>query len=535
VKSFSTTCLLGLIALAAAAACSDGTVPPESRSVDPDASSDTVTNPLHGPDAQSAVEPSDSDAGTGAGFASGDISDAGVASPDDEPAGPTPGGDDNDTPAEHPDASAPQPDPPPVLTELGGLQFDTEPADQALDLFGVTGHKLWLEVSALQQQRMNEAAEGGQWYDMYDPAFSPTFVDHLVVQDAETLSVADYGKVEAWLVGSSTMRPWMSTTIPNVRLDANEFQDGLKIGTFEHIRLSNSVVGNIFREQLAHRVYRALDYPALRSNHVLLGSNVWGQDAWVPMTLLEVYKKRFCKDNADLIGGGESCPNMWEFAGDIGNGLDSLPEDSCQLSSCDDTRLADLASALETAPDGPGFKAALDPYISWSHFHQFQCLSWIMWTGDDMVHNLNNNVIIEREDGKLIWAPYSIDVSSGQAWHQNVPLTGMSSIPRGCQHDPQCWEDTLVACEILIDKFDALDPELLVDETLQRLESLDMLREGDAARATELRQWYVTRQENLAEELEHYRILQDSEGNCPDGMGPCSNGTCNVACLPPAP
>jgi hypothetical protein len=438
--------------------------------------------------------------------------------------------------AETPDAGEPDAGPP----AFGGLIPTTSPEEHEFDLFGAPGHRFWIEVSAAQLERMNSGGgfpggpiidpilerEAPQLFDhfgddIYVPGNSVTYADHVVVQDAQSERVADYGKVEVALVGESTARSWDFAHIPNVRIDANEFAVGQHIGGFEHIRLNNGLVGTIFRETLAHRVYRALDYPALRASWAFLGSNVWGPDIWVPMTLIEVYKRKFCNENAELLGG--TCENMWEFPGDVGGEFGgAIPESACQVSACDNTRLEDLIDAIARTDPGPGAKEALSPFIDWDRFHQFQCISWMLWTGDDALHNTNNNLIIERDDGKLIWAPYSVDISAGQDWYLNVPLTGSSSLARRCQSDPACWADTIATCEQLIVKFDALDPELLVDDAVDTLSDLGMMRDGDEQRAEALRQWYLERQTQLADELERYRYLPDQLGNCPDGYELCA-------------
>jgi hypothetical protein len=245
---------------------------------------------------------------------------------------------------------------------------------------------------------------------------------------------------------------------------------------------------------------------------------------------------------------------MWEFAGDIGNGgggphpgpipipfpcpacggggmgpAVQLPANACQIKECDDTRLAETMEALASTPFGPGFKDALDPFIEWSYFHRYQCLVWMLWIGDDPLHNSNNNLIVERDDGKLIWAPYSVDISAGQDWYQNTPLLGSNSLSSGCQSDPQCWADTIDACEDLVARFDALDPELIVDETVATLSGLEMMRSGDARRAQELRQWYVQRRLDLPAELERFRHIPDIEGRCPEDLEACNDGGCGTA------
>jgi hypothetical protein len=472
-----------------------------------------------------------------------------------------------------PDAAPPPPDAgepdAAVAPSFGGMTVDTAPDQQNLDLFGVAGHRFWLEVSLEQLFLMNEAGKGGPGLPaemhktghaplapayvtsspeldavpgprpgLADPAgdgeiYSPgeledesTFADHLVIKDALSGSVADYGKVEAALVGESTFREWNRRQIPNLRIDANQFQEQLQVGGFEHLRLNNGMVGSIFREHLAHRIFRALGYPALRSTFAFLGSNVWGPDVWVPMTLIEVYKKRFCRDNQELLGG--SCQNMWEFQGNAGDG--ELPTNACQVSSCDNTRLDELANALAQTAPGAGFRAALEPLIDWPRFQAFQCLGWILATGDDALRNMNNNLIVERaEDHRLVWAPYSVDISAGQDWYPDTPLLGSSVIARGCQSDPACWDETYAVCEALLTKFDELDPERFVDETAATLTSQGMMRAKDEERAAELRAWLITRQSSLRDVLPNFRHLPDLDGDCPDPWVACNDGGCGTA------
>jgi hypothetical protein len=440
---------------------------------------------------------------------------------------------------------------------FGGLVPDTAFEAQDIDLFGVPGHRFWVEISDEQVVRMNGSSYGGPGPiadglgqvlaagdplyeqlardgffpgvegDIYTPGDPHTFADHVVVQDADTGSIADYGKVEVKLVGESTGRSLDFAHIPNLKLDTDEFEMDKRIGDFEHIRLNNGLVGSIFRETIAHRVYAALGYPALRASWAFLGTNVWGPDTWVPMVLVEVYKRKFCHHNAELLGG--DCENMWEFPGNVGGELgNQVPDSACQVSECDNTRLEQLIDRVASTPAGAGYKEALADLVDWDRFHQFQCLSWMMWTGDDPIHNGNNNLIIERDDGKLIWAPYSIDISAGQDWYTNVPLTGSSPMAIGCQADPACWADTIAACEELIPRFDALDPESLVDEAVATLTELGMMREGDEQRAEDLRAWYVERQTQLPEELERYRYLPDEFGNCPEGLQLCGDGGCGT-------
>lgn len=438
---------------------------------------------------------------------------------------------------------------------FGPLVIDTEPAEHDLDLFAEAGHRFWIEVSDDQLDAMNgepggfpgpflqqaghrplepayaledrpiDPGWGGDIYMPGDAGVSPTFADHVVIQNAATGAVADYGKVEVKLVGESTYRQWTSRTIPNVRIDSNEFQKDLRIGGYEHLRLNNGLVGSIFREHIAHRIFRGLGYPALRSTFAFLGSNVWGKSTWVPMTLTEVYKRRFCTDNAEVLGG--TCTNMWEYAGDAGVG--DMPPDACQVDECDDQRMTDLAEALAGAPIGAGFRDALADVIDWPLFHRFQCISWIVAAGDDALRSSNNNLIIERDgDGKLVFAPYSVDISAGQEWQPHPPLLGSSTLARGCQADPECWAGTVAACEKEIAAFAALEPERIVDETTETLKAEGMMRRGDEARALEIRQWYVQRQTELSAELERFRYLPDAFGSCPNDLAMCNDGGCGT-------
>jgi hypothetical protein len=170
------------------------------------------------------------------------------------------------------------------------------------------------------------------------------------------------------------------------------------------------------------------------------------------MRRLQVYKLRFCKDNADLVGG--ECVNMWEFPGDLA--MRERPANACQIAKCDDTRLDELADLLVSTPPGPGFRDALAAHVDWPRFHQFQCIGWILATGDDGIRSQNNNLVMERADGKLVFAPYSIDISMGQDWFPATTLLGQSALPRGCQADPECWASMFTECTAIIDRFTEL-------------------------------------------------------------------------------
>ncbi len=414
----------------------------------------------------------------------------------------------------------------------GAPLVDTEVKDQLVDVFGTIGNWYWFVVSNTQLDRMNAEGQGGPGPggDIYVPGGSnATYVDHLLVKTAgENSTTADYGKTKVRVVGQSTYRPWTPSSIPNLNVETDEFTAGRRIGGFEHLRFGNGQVGSIYRERITLELYNLLGYPAPASTFAWVSSNVWAESIKIPYTLVERYKPDFCERNAERLGGG--CVNMWEFVGDLnggggwpgpidrtggpdpiegrlipGGGSQFDDPSLCQFSECDATRVKQFETAVAETPQGDGFKAALEDWIDWPMFHEFQCLSWILVTGDDALHNTNNVVLVERSDGKFGYLPYSVDISLGQEWYPEVELPGNNLIARGCQTDPSCWADTIATCEDLIARFTDLDPVGLVDEVYQALKNEGMLRPGDEQRYRALRDWFEGRLLALPEELEWYR------------------------------
>ncbi len=412
----------------------------------------------------------------------------------------------------------------------GAPATNTTPAEQVIDLFGTDGNTFWFAADPAQVEIMNQKQSSGGG-DIYSPGGqgNTTYVNHLFATSGSPAKTADYGKVEVRLIGESTFRPWAADSIPNLRVDMDEFTDGLEVGGAEHLRFNNGLVGSIYRELIAYEIYRGLGYPAPRASFAWAGSNVWGPDVLVPYTMTEVYKSSFCTENADLLGGG--CPNMFEFVGDIpGNDFDI--EQFCQIESCTGGRLEELGDLILATPPGEGFKAALADHLDWDMAHRFQCLSWILWTGDDAFHNSNNVVLLEREDGRFIYLPYSVDISAGQEWYQFTPLYGSNSVANGCQSDPTCWNDTIATCEAVIEEFQALDPVGIVDSVHARLEDQGMLRPGDQGRYEQIRAWYEMRINDLLPELDQYRGTPCTDPNVKCGPeGTCVPAwECNLDC-----
>lgn len=384
----------------------------------------------------------------------------------------------------------------------GAPTINADVADMTIDPFAVDGNVYWFGVSDEQLTAMNgvfTSGGGSSGYYYYEVGSSDTYADNLVVQDAVTGATADYGKVQLGVVGESTGMTWTPTSIPNLSVDMDEFQDGLSVGGIEHLRFNNGMISSIFREALALAVFRELGYPAPRTSFAWAASPVWGDDTQVPYTLVESYRKdAFCVDHAESFGGG--CANIWEGVGEI-----SALGTQCQEKECDNTNYDALVQVMTDNPrDVYGATAGK---IDWGMVQEHMCLDWILWIGDDPYHNQNNVVLVEGMDGLFRLLPYSTDISAGQEWYQNTSLYGNNSLAGACVHDAECWAATIATCEADIDAFQALDPVAMVNDEYQRLADNGMLRDGDEDTYAYLIDWYTTRSTEgvLEAELEDYR------------------------------
>ena len=404
---------------------------------------------------------------------------------------------------------------PALPLEEGAPVVTSTPAELDIDLFGTFDNKFWFVVSQEQVDRMNQRDYGGGWYGGYGDIYAPntpdsssnkTYAEHLLVTNDQG-QTADFGKVQTKVVGQSTFRPWTESTLPNIRVDVDDFVKESSIDGFEHLRFNNALVGSIFREKFAFDYYREMGYPAPFAGYGWVSNSIWGEGIEVPYVVVEVYKRNFCNQRLDYFGG--ECPNMWEFYGDFGygwwgyggGGIFDNP-DNCQFDTCDSTRAMELEYAVTNTPAGPGFKDTLSEYVDWDAFHDFQCLSWIFATGDDTFHNNNNVVIVERPDGKFQWLPYSVDISFGQEWYRYVQLPGQNAMARGCQADPDCWADTIAACDVMLDKFVASDPVARLDALYNELDEAGMLRSGDDDRYQDMRGYIEERLADMPGELD---------------------------------
>lgn len=405
---------------------------------------------------------------------------------------------------------------PPAADAGGATDADSgvTPETLQLDFFGTYDNTYKFVVSEQQLSQMNQRYNGGGPVfvkanlagDIYTPGgegdSDKTYVDHLFATN--TLGeTADFGKTEVRLVGESTGRAWTARTLPNFRVDTNEFTKGHKFGGYENVRFNNAIIGNIFREKYTLDLYRELGYPAPRATYAWVETSVWGDDVKVPYVAVEVYKRSFCKDRAEYFGG--ECVNMWEFPGDFGEFSQFSEPAACQFGECDATRVNELNDLISSLTPGPGFKAAIADYLDWDSYHEFQCLSWILATGDDALHNMNNFVLAERTDGKFQYLPYSVDISFGQEWYPVVELPARNTISRGCQADTECWADTVTTCERLLDSFAATDPVGRLDNLYQELGDAGMLRTGDEDRYQFIRGYVSQRLTDMPTELDAVR------------------------------
>lgn len=425
---------------------------------------------------------------------------------------------------------------------------DTKVADLSFNPFRDVGNRYYFGVTDAEREAMNNDQGGnpggGDPYHPGDGGFGH-FVDHLWVTTARDPSqTADFGKVQVKVVGQSSRRSWDAANIPNLNLDADQFVKDQRIGGFEHLRFDNAQVGSIFRERLTLELYKKLKYPAPLTTYAWVESNAWGPGVSIPYILVERYKRAFCERYKEEFGGG--CLNMWEFYGDFNNyyggwggGGGSVFDDanSCQIDECENTRVKQLEAKLQQVPAADGFKAALAEYIDWPAFHRFQCLSYVLGTGDDTLHNNNNVVIVERADGLFQYLPYSVDISLGQDWYQYTPLPGGNMIATGCQHDKTCWDDTMTECAAVIEEFTNLKPRDVLKAVYDELDEQGMLRSGDKGRYQALDAWFSDRLAKLPTELETFRDPYSGGGGCKPPLVDCGGycgypGECQV-CIPP--
>ncbi len=391
-----------------------------------------------------------------------------------------------------------------------------------IDLWGADGHLFYIEVSPEQRELADSmgcvAGFDYDWgvYDLADESNNcPTYADNIRIVPVESTTCADSGKVEVSLVGQSSYMPWAD--IPNFKIDTDEFVDGLKFsdGT-EHLRLNNGQANaTVIREPTALAIWRAMGYPAPQTRFVETHSNVWdteyGEGTWATHVMVQPYKDEFF---------GSVLPEavyVWEGYGDP---FADWYEGECQWTNdddCNDDALQSIVEAVQAVPMTDGFMAATSSVIDWNMVFRNQCLSALTGTGDDWIHGTNNVVIVIREDGKLMYLPYSTDISADHPWHTGVTFDGWAYLPVACQYDEACRRLSVETCFEMVDRFEELNVvETIVEERCGTLDSLGLAREPDDDACEDVAQYYSERPETLRAELNAILECLDAEEATPD-------------------
>lgn len=316
-----------------------------------------------------------------------------------------------------------------------------------------------------------------------------------------------------------------------------EFQDQKFSSGDKTIRLNNGQADStIVREATALAIWNAMDYPAPPTRFVKTQSNVWDYDyepgVFAAHNMVQPYKKPFFSEQMPDV------TSAWEGQGNPFEGYYDAECEYSKPSNCEDAKLKDIVRTVQDAPKGEGFMAATEHVIDWPRLHQNQCLSALTSTGDDWIHNNNNVVIALSNDGKIMYLPYSTDISGGHPWYPDTPYDAYSGYygygygPGGgeggnlaelCKNDPACRTLALDTCDAMIDRFEELDVvNTIVKERCDTLEDVGLKRPADGPVCDQLEDFYGRRAEELRDELDYLRST-DGEGGA--GPGPSTGGS----------
>jgi len=395
----------------------------------------------------------------------------------------------------------------------------------AIDLWGEDGHLFYFEVTPAMRVADDERlCDGGTQQIPYtleeqEELCPPSAVNVRIVPAGST-ECSDTDKVELDLPGQSSWMPWAQ--IPNFKLDVGEFLDQEFITGDKTVRMNNGQAeSTIVREATALRVWRELDYPAPPTRFVRTQSNVWDYEyevgTFAAHNMVQPYKKPFFKEELPEV------TSAWEGQG---NPFGGWMEAECEWSDgddCEDDALADIVATVLGAPQTDGFMAATAHVVDWPMIHQNQCLSALTGTGDDWIHNNNNVVIALRDDGKVMYLPYSTDISGGHPWYENTPYDGPPgygddvNLTARCARDPECRTLALDTCDDMIDAFEAADVVTnIVQERCDTLDSTGLLRPADEDVCASLETFYSERAAALRDELD---VLRQGGGMGGEGGG----------------
>ncbi len=426
-----------------------------------------------------------------------------------------------------------------------------------IDLFGIDGHSFYFEVTPgmrrAQDDRYCDYGGGnGAVYQLGENEdICPPSAFNVRVVPSGSSTCADTGKVELGLPGQSSWRAW--NEIPNFKLDVGEFEDQKFTTGDKTVRMNNGQADStIVREATALAIWRAMGYPAPKTRFVKTQSNVWDYDyepgVFAAHNMVQPYKKAFFSQNLSEV------TSAWEGEGDPFSGWSNMECEWSKGAKCQDSALREIVDSVNAAPQGEGFMEATAAVIDWPMLHKNQCLSALTGTGDDWIHNSNNVVIALRQDGKIIYLPYSTDISGGHPWYPNTPYdpysygygvvveqqvmasggyeeifvgspirgaqveelidVGMDGPYYGygqnlavrCAQDSACRAQALDACDEMIDEFESLNVvESIVEERCDALADAGLERRADGDVCDALADFYESRPSELRGELESLR------------------------------
>jgi hypothetical protein len=385
--------------------------------------------------------------------------------------------------------------------------------NQDNDLLWTDGTLFYFEVTPDQRNLADAMLCQNRNYNMnvYDldngdssSSVCPNSADNVRVvpygQKEGNIVCTDTGKVALDTVGQSSFRLWRE--IPNFRLNVSTFNPDQSFPeNIKNIRFNNGQAeSTILREPIALKIWREMGYPAPRSSFAQVRTNVWDTEfhagAWSGYVLREQYKSAFFQSN------NISVVSVWEGWGDIFANAWAGECKWSQHEECDDEQLTAIVDSIHEVPIGDGFMRATENVIDWPAIHQFQCLSALTGTGDDWIHNQNNVILILRSDGKLMFLPYSVDISADHPWYQDVAYDGFTYLPDACRQDFECRSLALITCKDMINRFEALDvPTTIVDERWEALQRVGLNRSPDKIAYKKIRTFYEEKPQKLRAEI----------------------------------
>ena len=132
------------------------------------------------------------------------------------------------TEADEGDTGEPAVDPYADLPATPTMSANQLPAD----VLGQDDNTWWLNVSESVVSTLNEpwTGGGGYGYGQYEVGGSGSGTENLLIITPAG-QVADYGAVGINLIGQTSGAPWTTSTIPNFRLDSDDFVEGQPLST----------------------------------------------------------------------------------------------------------------------------------------------------------------------------------------------------------------------------------------------------------------------------------------------------------------